>query len=530
MKKIIAIMLTLVMVLAVVPVIASAAPEGTGIASLSEITDMAGKYYLTADITVDATVTEEFTGTLDGNGKTVTVTAPMFAKINGATVTNFKVKGTLDNTHGIDVGKHNFVAAVAVVASGKSTLKDIVSDVNFTATKDNGRYGAIAATSEKGHELLIENCVNNGTVTATLGEGNYAGGVYGWTDKAGNSTVKNCVNNGNVTAYGYCGGVFARLSGSGADSTLTVEGCVNNGNVEATKSYAGGVFAYSNTQTTMTNCTNNGKITGGTSHAGGVACQIADTKTDTVHKVMYNVNTGEVSANGNYAGGVVAYVNGGANRYVEFIGNMNTGKVAGVKYTSQLLSYTNSAKTVIKGNLALGSLAAIGDGTVMAFVSGSSADLTAYTIQGNYIKGDDGTKYLTYTESDGKEANIIEYANKAEGTVINATDAQLSSGEVAFKLNEAIGEKVFRQTIGTDAVPNLDPANKIVVAEKDGGYANEAAPVVTTKPVETTKPTGTTKPADKPSSPSTGDSTVAVLVALLAASAGAVLVLKKKRD
>ena len=41
-----------------------------------DITDLAGNYYLAKDITVDKTITDAFTGTLDGCGHTITVSAP----------------------------------------------------------------------------------------------------------------------------------------------------------------------------------------------------------------------------------------------------------------------------------------------------------------------------------------------------------------------------------------------------------------------------------------------------------------------
>ncbi len=529
MKKITSIILTLVMILSLVPVVISAAPEGQGIASLSEITDMAGKYYLTADTTVDATIADEFTGTLDGNGKTITVNVAMFTKVNNATIGNFKVKGDIKNPTDCyliaDTHEYDFYAAVAIIANGTTKFHDIVSDVNFTDDVDgvelaankhrNTRYGAIAAFAEPGYDLTFENITTNGKVTVKQ----YAGGIFGWSAKQGTAKFVNCTNNGDILCNGlegklYVGGILCRLSGEDTTtvSLLTFENCKNTGDVTSTSTeggYCGGIMGFSTAYITATNCVNSGNVTG-EKYAGGIFGSLGDAKHNGNHTVKYCVNTGNISTTSNAAGGIIGYANAGGSRWVDIQGCINTGKISGNSYLSQILTYTNSAKTVIKNNLALGSLEATGDSAVMAFVSGSSADLTAYTIEGNYIKGDDGTKYLTYTASSGKEANIIEYANRAEGTVINATDAQLASGEVAFKLNTALGENAFRQTLGTDAVPNLDPANKIVVGEKDG-YANEAP-----KPVDPPKPTPT------------GDATVAILFALMAVSAGAVLTLKKK--
>ena len=111
MKRTLSIILCLVMVLSLVAVSAYAAPnadeigkvasgytpEGTGIDSLDKITDPAGKYYLTKDVTAGATLTAEFKGTLDGNGKTITVSAPIFDKLAG-TVKNLVIKGAVDTS------------------------------------------------------------------------------------------------------------------------------------------------------------------------------------------------------------------------------------------------------------------------------------------------------------------------------------------------------------------------------------------------------------------------------------------------
>ena len=57
---------------------ASYVPEGTAVSSLAGVSDPAGNYYLTADITLPITIPVTFTGTIDGNGHTITVSAPMF--------------------------------------------------------------------------------------------------------------------------------------------------------------------------------------------------------------------------------------------------------------------------------------------------------------------------------------------------------------------------------------------------------------------------------------------------------------------
>ena len=122
MKKTLSVILALIMILSICYFSVAAAPEGTAISSAAEFAAMAadGKYYLANDITLDATYAGPFKGTLDGNGKTVTVSAPIFAAIEGATIKNLTVAGAIDGA-GADA------AAVAVTAAGAVTLEGIVT-------------------------------------------------------------------------------------------------------------------------------------------------------------------------------------------------------------------------------------------------------------------------------------------------------------------------------------------------------------------------------------------------------------------
>ncbi len=687
MKKIISLALCLTLIFSMVVIAASAAPNaeevgkvaagyapaGTGIASLADATDLAGNYYLTADVTVAATIPGTFTGTIDGNGHTITVSAPLFAEFNGtiknailaggvdytavespvgvlavqtsgtAVIENVKntatVKGYLSNIANADgdikvrTGAAGFIGFITGEPNVSFTNCANVADVNgyaaagfigygnsktavvsFKNCLNSGKISTDGATKPSGGNncavgglfgmtdylasLTMEDCLNTGEIsspdTATNAPvGGLIGYVYGNRSFEGTVTLKNCKNTAKVTGANQVGGLAGQLNGinviedcentGDVESTgnyaagivsrigddnkdkvvdlvrLTVKNTVNRGNVKSGNQYAAGFTSYNPWAAVAENCVNYGKIDSTASansiHTAGIFGFVGynntmkycfnygeilgaavDGKWSTggiigrssnnggKSVLMYCGNHGNVTgaaSEANYGpSGVTGYLWGGS----EMIGCYNVGTVTQTKakgFVSGLCVYVNSTKTVFKNNFNTGKLVVPEgfSGQAFSLWYNKAAETPAENISGNYCL--EGT------------VGFIEGATPAEGTlegaVVKATAAQFASGEVAFKLNTAIGEKVFRQTIGTDAVPNLDPANKIVIVEKDG-YANEAAPVVTTKPVETTKPTGTTKPADKPSSPSTGDSTVAVLVALLAASAGAVLVLKKKRD
>ena len=74
MRKTISLIISVLMVVSLLSVGVFAA-EGTAINNADDFKNMAadGVYYLAADITVDTTYETDFVGTLDGNGKTVTV-------------------------------------------------------------------------------------------------------------------------------------------------------------------------------------------------------------------------------------------------------------------------------------------------------------------------------------------------------------------------------------------------------------------------------------------------------------------------
>ena len=104
MKKFTALMLVVLMVVSFVPFGAFAATEWTEVKTAEDFAKMTdGNYWLTADIDLSKaawTTIAEFKGTLNGNGKTVTVPAdaPIIDKLTG-TVKNVNLKGamTLDS-------------------------------------------------------------------------------------------------------------------------------------------------------------------------------------------------------------------------------------------------------------------------------------------------------------------------------------------------------------------------------------------------------------------------------------------------
>lgn len=333
-------------------------PEGTGIASLAEITDPAGKYYLTKDITVSETFATEFTGTFDGNGKTITTSVALFNKVKDATIKNIIVKGEISiSEKAVEVGTNDFYAVVAVIANGKTTFTNILSDVNVTSTYSNTRVAAIAATTDTAnYELTFDTCVNKGDISVKK----YAGGIYAWTNKSGVGVIKNCANYGNISSTGgYIAGIASRMSGGGG--SLEITDTANYGKVETTSQHASGFIAYHDeAPLTFKNCVNEGEIKGASYGAGFVSNTTIDGAASgkiTSIEVTYEncTNKGNVTAGSAQASGFAANIEFAASKAslegnVVFNNCVNTGKIVGVKSTAGIAANVKfkSAESTIK--------------------------------------------------------------------------------------------------------------------------------------------------------------------------------------
>lgn len=252
MKKIIALLLSLVMVLTSFSVLllnvsaedAPIAPQPgtdayvqaleqagyTALNSFSDVTDYsaAAKYYLTADITLssDATVLRggDFYGVLDGNGHTVynsmnslfktlkgTLKNITFSKYTSAEKTDvFETKASLINNIGNGAVLENVISdrtfyndiadywgAIVreVPANASVTFRGVVnnSSIGYPYVGYNIKIGGFIGLAQNNCTIVFEDCVNNATV-----KGSQAGGFIAVLMGGNNITFKNCTNNGTV--------------------------------------------------------------------------------------------------------------------------------------------------------------------------------------------------------------------------------------------------------------------------------------------------------------------------------------------
>ena len=181
------------------------------ITSLSEITDMDGRYQLTTDVSgLSSSLGEldEFRGTLDGGlHKIIGSSAPLFASTDGAIIRNI-----------------------------------IFEDVNISSGDGDGDAGAV--TSKAKGDTRIYNCGilptsaerdNEGNITGFYGSSvsgtRYVGGLVGFLD--GTSRVINCYSYANVSGGSYVGGIvgYNNVATTSANLKTMVMNCMFYGEV-----------------------------------------------------------------------------------------------------------------------------------------------------------------------------------------------------------------------------------------------------------------------------------------------------------
>ena len=128
------------------------------------------------------------------------------------------------------------------------------------------------------NQLKLINCTNNADISSDNGDATKAcaaGGLIGKTSRFKNILIENCVNRGTVnSASDAAGGFMGRTvdAGSQRNVNLTIKNSANYGNVTATTSFAGGFFGGSTgfpVTVTVTNSAQCGNVTAGT-NAGGI--------------------------------------------------------------------------------------------------------------------------------------------------------------------------------------------------------------------------------------------------------------------
>ena len=318
------------------------------------------------DKTVDAKVTASFTvstatadafasiedyeGTLNGNGKTITgLTKPLFNVLKG-TVKDLTLNSTLNiTTDQTDIGiLANVLSGTATGCTSQGSVTFNVGSAVSGERRIGGMIGSISGTEASITACTNEASVTNETTNTTDGE-LIVGGVLS-TSWVAEFSISDCSNTGTITNNAYwekaisVGGIIGQ-AGNGASATstvLNVSDCTNSGAVsntgnsaasnnvggvigwmrhgtysgnsnegtvsnsgEAPNNYVGGVFGYVDLNCTFQNHSNSGLVSNSgeatsANNVGGIIGSIAGKKPDynTIASGYKFTNSGSIENSG----------------------------------------------------------------------------------------------------------------------------------------------------------------------------------------------------------------------------------------
>ncbi len=340
-----------------------------------------------------------FTGSLDGNNKTITNLninsdnqyVGLFGYVKNGTIKDL----TIENATVISTYMYNnasstyagYVGTIAGATTGTSTSnKAIIENVKVigeskVSTLEPAEGTTVANTVYIGgivgyvyNYIDITNTSSNAKITANTTSGNiYAGGLVGYANS--NATINTSYATGNVTANTTSGNIYAGgLVGDLYGGNSTIETSYATGNVTANTTsgdiYAGGLAGY-----------NYGTI--GKSYAIGNINVITNATSTT---------NGQINA-----GGLVGYTTGGKIEKSYATGNVTANTTSGAITAGGLAGYANSNVT-INTSYATGNVEAISEKGVV-YVGGLIGHTYHNTIQNAYSLGNikartEGTTYI----------------------------------------------------------------------------------------------------------------------------------------
>lgn len=337
MKKCIAVLLTLCLMLSLCGFSAKVTMKGSGtekdpylisnakeLRKLSDLLSDKNKfedyqtahYRLTADIDLgnkNWTPLYWFKGVFDGDGHTISgmkvkyskgipgfysstsYDFGLFGEVSDATIRNLTISDS-----SIDVKAESSSAGALAGRVSDTVIENchVTDSVTVTAAS---KAGGLMGSCNSGD---ITGCTNAAAVTSTSNVGS-AGGIAGFTSgSAGNpGTFRDCSNSGAITSGDNGGGITSTLSGSALN-------CENTGDIQA-RSYAGGICATfgdgalnsndNDNTVTIQGCTNSGSVSSESDPAGGITARAS------AGSIVDCVNTGAVTGGDAEAGGIAAF-------------------------------------------------------------------------------------------------------------------------------------------------------------------------------------------------------------------------------
>lgn len=251
----------------------------------SIVNNLDGNYKLMNDITFNSVIgmkaeggvdeSKIFTGTLDGNGKTITINLTdvnhrtgIFAQAGSdhCVIKNLTVNGTITSAG-------NSCGGVVGTAKGNITFENVTSNINISAPNSDSEgssgNGGILGVNE-GNDITFKNCTSNATVSGKRGIGGFIGLVR---NSSSSAVFEGCTFNGSVTnvsewsdkraAGGFIGIIHHQ---TGDEVAVTFTDCASNGSIEAYSTLASAWvgsyarFGHPDQKPVFNNCTQTAKV------------------------------------------------------------------------------------------------------------------------------------------------------------------------------------------------------------------------------------------------------------------------------
>ena len=166
--------------------IGSASEWNTFASNVTSGKSYSGKFLkLTADISISTKASGNFSGTFDGNGKTITAnisgtgSMALFHTLNGGTIKNLTLAGSISG------GQHTAALLVSLGNGGTNIIENCV--VTADVTSSGTHMGGFLAHGNSSN-ITIRGCVFKGKMT---GGGTAKGVFYGWG--GGTASVTDCL-------------------------------------------------------------------------------------------------------------------------------------------------------------------------------------------------------------------------------------------------------------------------------------------------------------------------------------------------
>ena len=236
-----------------------------------------------------------YTGTFDGNGKTISGLYYNNAEVMEVGLVSRAGKGSV--VKNVSIVDSYFCADMFLGSIVGYNLGTVINCSNAGLLHGRSLIGGIVG----GNIGTIRDCRNAGNVS---GEENYIGGISADIGNEG-GIIQNCHNTGNISANYGAGGVLGESAASAQDGII--ENCSNTGSVSVIDEKAGGIVSnVINGETTINNCYNTGDVSGG-SDVGGIV-GVLYSNTDTLKN---SYNTGNISCTIKVSGDPIVGANDG---------------------------------------------------------------------------------------------------------------------------------------------------------------------------------------------------------------------------